>query len=179
MRSLWLAWLAFGTANPPPDPCHSLVPPELERKLEERYPDVRLRLAADSDAENLRYATKQGKTCLLVAQADADGDGRADLALVLPKKAGVGYRFVVALNKPSGFELRELNAWTGPVTRLYVDVAPPGTYEHTEAYPFLPSPGVAETIVSKLPGFYFGTVESAAVVYFLQHDQWLLVHVMD
>lgn len=179
MHSLWLAWLAFGAANPSPDACTSLVPVGLERKLEERYPDVRLPLVADSDDEDRAYASKQGKACLLIAQADVDGDGRIDLALVLPKKAGVGYRFVVVLNKLSGFELRELATWTGPVTHSYVDVAPAGIYQHTEAYPFRPSPGVVEQIDSKKPGFYFGTMESAADVYFLQRGQWVLVHVMD
>lgn len=179
MRALWLAWLAFGVTDPRPDPCASLVPVEFERKLEERYPDVRLPLATDSDEGNRRYAAKQGIACLLVTQADVDGDGRSDLALVLPKKVGPGYRFVVALNKPSGFEIRELDAGAVPVTRLFVDVAAAGIYEHTEAYPFRPSPSVVERIVSHKPGFYFGTVESAADVYFLQRGQWLLVHVMD
>lgn len=179
MRSLWLAWLAFGVANPPPGSCTSLVPVELQRKLEERYPDVRLPLVIDSDEGNRRYAAKQGKACLLVAQADVDGDGRSDLALALPKKTGSGYRFLVALNKPSGLEISELDARAVPVTRLFVDVAAAGIYEHTEAYPFRPSPGVVERIDSHKPGFYFGTVESAADVYFFQRGEWLLVHVMD
>jgi hypothetical protein len=179
MHPLWLAWLAFGVTHPTPDACASLVPLELERQLEERFPDVRLPLAADSDAEDRQYATNHGKACLLVAQADADGDGRADLALILPRKSGEGYRFVVALNKPSGFDIRELDTRAAPVAHLYVDVAAAGAYRHTEAYPFRPSPGVVEQISSEHPGFYLGTVESAADVYFLRHGKWLLVHVMD
>lgn len=162
-----------------PIPVPRWCPSNWSASLEERYPDVRLPLATDSDEGNRRYAAKQGKACLLVAQADVDGDGRSDLALVLPKKTGSGYRFVVALNKSSGLEISELDAREGPVTRLFVDVAAAGLYEHTEAYPFRPSPGVVERIDSHKPGFCFGTVESAADVYFFQRGQWLLVHVMD
>ena len=47
----------------------------------------------------------------------------------------------------------------------------------TTSGPFMA--GVVKEIVSKQSGIYFGTVESAAGVYFLDHGQWLLVQVMD
>lgn len=180
MNSLFWALLALGTTSPAvADPCAVLVPRELERELELRFPDTRLPLATDSDEDDRQFAAKKGDACLLIARADVDGDGRLDLVLLLPSKTAGGYRLVVALNKPAGFKVSELGSWMGSTRNLYVDVASPGTYRHTDAYPFHPAPGVVERIDSTRPGFYFGKLESAADVYFLNRGQWSRVHVLD
>jgi hypothetical protein len=168
---------AVGVA--PADPCVALVPKDLARKLEIRFPGSRLPLATDSDEENRQFTAGKGNTCLSIARGDFDGKGRADLVLILPAKSGNTYQLVVALGRPDGFDVQELGSWKGSMRRLYVDVATPGTYRHTEAYPFRPAPGFAEKIVSQRQGFYFGQVEAAADVYFLDHTQWLRVHVLD
>jgi len=136
-------------------------------------------LATDSDEENRRFAAERGNSCLAIARADFDGNGRSDIALILPTKDGAGYRLVVVLGGSGGFDVRDLGAWKGSVRTLYVDVAPAGTYRHTEAYPFRPESGVAEMIVSPHQGFYFGKAESAADVYFLEGARWRRVHVAD
>jgi hypothetical protein len=171
--------MASGIGAAIADPCTALVPQDVVRKLEIRFPDSRLPLATDSDEENRQFAAKKGNSCLSIARADFDGNGHLDMALILPAKSGREYRLVVVLSRSDGFDVRELGSWKGSVRTLYVGVAPPGTYRHTEAYPFRPEPGVAETIVSQRQGFYFGQVESATDVYFLDHTQWHRVHVLD
>lgn len=171
--------MAAGTSATLADQCATLVPQSLARKLEIRFPDSRLPLTTDSDEENRRSAAEKGDSCLSIAIADFDEDGRPDMVLILPAKDGRGYRLVVVLGRPDGFDVRELGSWKGSARMLYVDVAPPGTYRHTEAYPFRPEPGAVETIVSQRQGFYFGQVESAADVYFLEDAQWRRVHALD
>jgi len=179
MISLISLLMAAGVDAAIADPCAALVPQDLARKLEIRFPDSRLPRATDSDEENRQFAAEKGNACLSIARGDLDGDGRPDMALILPAKNGGEYRLVVVLGGSGGFDVQELGSWKGSVRTLYVDVAPPGTYHHTEAYPFRPAPGVAETIVSQRQGFYFGQVESAADAYFLDHTQWRRVHVLD
>ena len=180
MHSLLIALLALNAPHPAMvDSCTELVPKPLARMLEQRFPDTRLPLVTDSLVEDRGYTASKGNACLLIARADFDGDGRSDFVLLLPAKTGKDYHLVVALNKPSGFKVTEIGSWTEPVTGLFVDTAPPGTYTHTNDYEFQPEPGVAERIVSSHEGFYFGRVEAAADVYFLDHGQWRRVHTID
>lgn len=179
MISLISILLAAGVDAAVSDPCRALVPQDVSRKLAIRFPDSRLPLATDSDEENRGFAAEKGNACLSITRADFDGNGRPDMALLLPSKDGGEYRLVVVLGKPAGFDVREVALLKGSIRMLYVDVAAPGTYRQTEAYPFQPVQGVVETFVSQRPGFYFGQVESAADAYFLDHAQWLRVHVLD
>lgn len=180
MISLLWALMAAGAEGPTAaDPCVALVPRDVARELEIRFPDSRLPLATDSDEENRQFAAEKGNFCLSIARADVDGDGRPDMALLLPSKDGSEYRLVVVFGRPDRFDVSELGSWKGSIRTLYVDAAAPGTYRHTEAYPFRPELGVAETIVSPRQGFYFGEVESAADVYFFDHALWRRVHVLD
>lgn len=179
MISLMSLLMAAGEGAAVVDPCTTLLPPGLARELEIRFPESRPPLAADSDKENRQFAAGKGNVCLSMAKADFNGDGRPDLALILPAKDGEEYRLVVVLGGSEGFDVRVLGSWTGSVRELYVDVAQPGIYTQTEACPFRPERGVVETISSRHQGFYFGQVESAADVYFLDGSQWRRVHVMD
>lgn len=180
MYSLFIALLAFGVTHATPvDSCVKLVPDALRQVLVQHFPDARLPLATDSREESRRYAASKGNACLLIAKADFDGDERTDLVLLLPAKTAKYFRLVVALNEKSGFNVTDLGSWTEPVTDLFVDVAPSGTYTHTEAYPFQPEPGATERITSAHEGFYFGKIEAGADVYFVNHGQWLHVHTID
>lgn len=180
MYSLFIALSALGVAHATTaDPCVELVPGNLRRALAQRFPDTRLPLATDSREASRRYAESKGNACLLISRADFDGDGRPDLVLLLPAKTAKDFRLVVALNGAAGFKVADLGSWTEPVTDLFVDIAPSGTYTHTEAYPFQPEPGAVERIASAHEGFYFGKIEAGADVYFLNHGQWRHVHTID
>lgn len=180
MHSLLAAALALAAPNPlTADICATLVPETLRQQLEQRFHDVRLPVEADSPLADRKYAAAHGNTCLLVASADFNGDGKPDLVLLLPRKVAAGYRLVVAVDSPGGYAVTSLESSPAPVTNLYVDAAKPGTYSHTEAYEFQPAPGVAERIVSAQAGFRFGALEAASDVYFLKQDRWIRVHAED
>ncbi len=180
MHSLFISLFALGAAHVPPvDSCIGLVPDAVKRVLAQRFPDARLPLATDSREESRRYAEIKGNACLLIARGDFDGDGRPDLVLLLPAKRAEDFRLLVTLNETSGFKVTDLGSWTGPVADLFVDVAPAGTYTHTEAYAFQPEPGAVESITSAHEGFYFGKIEAAADVFFIDRGQWRHVHAID
>jgi hypothetical protein len=180
MYSLFIVLLELGVPHATPvDSCVELVPDALRQVLMRRFPDARLPLTTDSREESRRYAVSKGNACLLIAKADFDGDGRPDLVLLLPAKRAKDFRLVVALNEKSGFTVTDLGSWAEPVTDLFVDAAPSGTYTHTEAYPFQPEPGAAERVTSAHEGFYFGQIEAGADVYFVDHGQWRHVHAID
>jgi hypothetical protein len=178
-RLLFGVWALGASLAAIADPCVDRIPKTLQVLLQRQFPGERLPLASDSDAEDLRYAAQRGNRCLLATVADLDGDGRPDVALVLPARDGSGYRLVAALQAGERYRVQSLGTADGPVRSLYVEMAPPGTYRQTEAFPFAPAPGLAEQVDTRHQGFYFGRVESAADVYVLKQGQWLHVHVSD
>jgi len=180
MHYMLIAALALATPSPAPgDACVVSVPDTLRQELARRFSDVRLPLETDSPPEERKGTLASGRACLLIASADFNGDGRRDFVLLLPRKASPGYRLVVALDSPAGFTITGLEAWSTPVTNMFVDAAPAGTYAHTESFAFSPSSGSAERIVSKQPGFWFGGLEAAADVYFLKKGRWVRVHAVE
>ncbi|WP_213948089.1 hypothetical protein [Luteibacter sp. dw_328] len=180
MHSLLIAVFALATPHAMPvDACAASVPDALRQALERQFRDVRLPLETDSPLEDRKAVVASGRACLLIASADFNGDGRNDLVLLLPRKASPGYRLVVALDSPSGFRVTSLQSSATPMTNMFLDAAPAGTYSHTEAYELRPSPGAAERIVSAQAGFWFGGLGAAADVYFLKQGRWLHVHAVD
>jgi hypothetical protein len=174
--------LAFAPGAQAPvtaDACVASVPVALRDVLAKRMPDVRLPLTTDSAAEDRKIAAAQGNACLLVTTADFDGNGRADFVLVMPRFGAPGYRLVVALDSPRGFEVTNLASWNERMTNLYVAPAKPGRYSHTEAYAYRPEPGSVEKLVSKRVGFWFGEVEGGADVYVLHEGHLTFVHAID
>lgn len=161
------------------DPCVDIIPPALHQLLQQRFPDERLPLSTDTSPDDRRQAMQRGDACLLVASADVDGDGRADMMLMLPSRKQHGYRLIAALNPSTGWKLTSLYEWKGAYDHLYVDVATPGDYRQTEAYAFTPGTGAVERIVTRRPGFFVGEIESAADVYFLDKGRWAHVHSID
>lgn len=180
MNGLLVALLTWASPQPATvDPCIKLVPNDLAQVLEHRFSQERLPLSTDTYEQGRRDAASQGNSCVLVASADFDSDGRPDLVVVLPGKNATSYRLIVALNKPSGYGISSLLTWKGPVSNLSVYPAKPGAYTHTMDYAFSPEPGSVEHIVSPRAGFWFGELEGAADVYFLRKSKWLFVHAVD
>ena len=162
------------------DPCEAMLPNELRQAVERRFRNDRVSTSADTPEEDRRaFSEHGGNTCLLVASADFDGDGRVDRVLVLPSKKGRRFRLVVALHRSAGWSLASLREWDGSHDNPYVEIAPPGIYRHTEAYDFVPEPSALEQLSTKRPGFYFGKIESAAMAYFLHSGRWVHIYVSD
>jgi hypothetical protein len=180
MHSLLFAAFALATPNvTPADGCLASVPDTLRQVLARQFRDARLPLETDSLLEDRKAVVATGRACLLIASADFNGDGRNDFVLLLPRKASSGFRLVVALDSPTGFRVTSVESSATPFANLSLNAAPAGTYSHTEAYEFRPSPGAAERIVSAHAGFWFGGLEAAADVYFLKQGRWLHVHAVD
>jgi hypothetical protein len=180
MYSLFLAVVGFGAPQgTSTDACAAMVPAVLGQELAQRFHDARLPLTTDSPSARRKVPGEGGSTCPLIARADFNGDGRSDFVLILPKKAAPGYRLIVAVDSPGGFKVNGLESSNAPVVNLFVDVAKPGTYSHTDAYAFKPSPGAVENIANDCAGFWFGELEAAADVYFIKKGRWLRVHAVD
>jgi hypothetical protein len=180
LNGLLIALLAWASPQPATvDPCVKLVPNDLARVLERRFPQERLPLSTDTYEEGRRDAAARGNSCVLVASADFDGDARPDLVVVLPGKNATSYRLIVALNKLSGYGVSSLLTWKGPVANMSVYPAEPGAYTHTMDYAFSPEPGSVEHIVTSHRGFWFGELEGGADVYFFRKGKWSFVHAVD
>lgn len=161
------------------DPCVDKLPPDLRQLLLVRFPHERLPSSSDTPADAYPAGQTHPDKCLLVARADVDGDGRDDMMLVLPSKSQRSYRLVAAVHRAEGWRIDALGSWRLLYHYMYVDVASPGLYKHTNDYPYTPGEGGVERFDAKHPGFEFGKIEAQADDYFFDGHRWLYVHAID
>ena len=100
------------------------------------------------------------------AEADFNGDGREDLAILLPRRQGVGLKLVVLLSwateTPTAVVV--LKADVAPDT-MGLAVAPPGRYTTAvgKGYDFGPGSHDPPEIILTFPALNFFRFESASV----------------
>ncbi len=147
--------------------------------LQSRFPHERLPSSSDSPADAYPAGKRATDTCLLVANADVDGDGRDDVMLVLPSKSQDSYRLVAAVRRARGWRIDTLGSWRLSYQYVYVGTVPPGLYKHTDDYLYTPGEGDIERFDAKHAGFEFGDIEAQADDYFFDGHRWLYVHTID
>jgi hypothetical protein len=163
------------------DSCRSKVPASLAKALHTKYPELRLPLAKDGEPMQVQLSKKHGHgECVLVATGDFDGNGLADVAVLLKNRRTEKLMLVSALRESGGWSLFELPTWCNSISNCYVAAAGPGKYEMTESFDYTKgSPNSRERIVSSNQVIVSGTPESTGIVHAFVRGQWLYVWVSD
>jgi hypothetical protein len=164
----------------PTDRCRPLIERSLAKAQVVSYPDYRLPRSSDQPEYNVSYNRKHGGTgCLGVASGDFDGDGRGDVALLLPAKARSEVLVVVALRRGSTWVLEALRKWEGSAASYYVEALPPGRYESLFWGEATPESGEVEALQSSNDGVATGQLESTQLSYFRSDGAWTFAWTSD
>lgn len=163
------------------DSCLSKIPASLAQTLHAKYPEFRLPLAKEGEPTQVQWSRKhQHGDCVLVATGDFDGNGLADVAILLPHKSTEKVILVSALRRGRDWSVSELPSWCNSISNCYVATARPGRYEMTEFFDYTAeSPNSRERITSRNQVIVSGTPESTSIVHAYVGGQWLYVWVSD
>lgn len=159
------------------DHCLSRIPTSLAQALNAKYPEFRLPLAKEGEPSQVQWSRKHRHSdCVLVATGDFDGNGLADIAMLLPHKNTEKVILVSALYSGRDWSVFELPTWCNSISRCYVAAAGPGKYEMTESFDYAAeSPNSRERIDSQNQVIMSGTPESTGIVHAYISGQWLYV----
>jgi hypothetical protein len=178
---LLAAWGPTGAQAGQPDACAPLIPVSLVSAIEKQYGAYRLPRESDNTPEDLAFVIpERGHGCLGVASGDFDGDGTADVALLLEARTGKHGLVLAALARKKGWRLGVVDEYEGRIRGLYLDRAPPGRYVETEAGDGSEDvPNALPSFVSAHDGLFVGLLESPARAYFRVRGRWRYVQVSD
>ena len=164
------------------DPCHAQIPAGLRPLLLTQYREHRLPSAADTSPDVLARAFKKpnpNPKCILVARDDFNGDGREDVATLMPLRVGSREAvLVVAIRVGSSWRFTTLLDQPFPMEAAYVDRAPPGrTYRQSRAFDgeAIQLPAV-KSLRPRHVGIAFGVQEAWEICFFLERGEWLRVY---
>jgi hypothetical protein len=179
-----LVLLILATASMPAraashDDCGTQLPASLARAVAAEFPAYRLPRQSDSDStcvEDHRRAHRN--LCLLIARADFDGDGREDVAVLLPsRRAKTPPKLVVALARGKRWQLEELRIGNDPSVRHFViGTIRPGTYTETDA---IPHKGKAPAVTTTAYGVMMAACDSWSNGYFRVQGKWTSIALSD
>ena len=161
------------------DACQDQIPSSLSAAVTKAFPTFRTPLMTDNSADDISWNLKQGgKGCFGLAAADFDGDGVKDIVLGLSSQKTDEGLIVVAFSRGKSWHIEKLSTWVESRLRLFVDTAPAGTYELSEA---LDGPGPGETTPLKCPHSVaiYGGIEAWSVVNCYKKGKWLHVQTSD
>jgi hypothetical protein len=169
------------TRDVPADACAALVPPTLQAAIVRSYPGFRPVSVSDYTAEVIRRERQYhgGSSCLGVASADVDGDGRADVGLLIVSEPGHVLVLAARSVTPSSWRLEKLADFgDGGPAQSYVGVVEAGSYEDL-GLSDKKAPGQLARYKSAHPGFSAGTIDSSGVAYFFTGKRWVHLWVAD
>jgi hypothetical protein len=161
------------------EPCE--IPESLKTQIAKQFPNYRLPKISDNDADSIAYFRQQGSNgCLGVANADFDGNGTIDYAILLTELKRDNSLLVAALLKKKDWVIEKLFELGSDRARLYVGSVEPGRYDRVESIDESKlEPGEVYSYTSKLPGIVTGLLESSGVVYFRTSKGWIHVWISD
>jgi hypothetical protein len=183
-----LTWAAGSATGGPleatSDACAPLIPDSLRLIIAQTYPGHRPPTASDNSVADIAYERQRGGTdCLGVATGDFDGNGEADVALLLTPEAADRTLLVVARRLGASWQVDTLHAWgvgrPQERSRFYVKTVPPGQYRRTQALTGPSGPGERLIYRSKHQGIVSGVIESSSVAFFFTGKEWVHVWLSD
>ncbi len=165
------------------DRCASMIPDALRSDINRKFPTYRIPRVSDPSCEEVRRNLRSGGSgCLSVTEGDYDGDGRGDVAVILPSTTKPkGILLVVGRRVTAGaWEVEGLVSWERSIGSLSARTLRPESYQAT---PIIEGEeleaGEVRSVVSRVDGIEIGLLESSSVGYFYDGRSWQYVQLPD
>ena len=165
------------------DACTASIPEALRILISGQFPGYRIPQQSDYDATDIKFSLDhRSNACVGITHGTYYPDGATDYAIILSSTDDAqAALLVVASPANSTWRLERVWDWEEvTVGSLYVDTAPPGKYERTEA---LDGPvskrGEQKRYTSKRQGILAGKIESSIAAFFFDGKAWIHVWISD